>query len=216
MANDVAVAHVIGGTGYGSHVVLGRNDVLDTRERDVDIGRGVTGHNVGFAVVEGPRNQGVQGGSIVWRSKPVRGAGVDHGRLALESYTLGVHASVVQGDLPAVVINGLGVTELAFEFGTINPAKRDLPVVGGVRGSMKVHANNLLFQACLLDQNVHDGRSTESIRCHWPQAQDAIHRIVEEVVRRGRGHSKVEFHGIIGKADEIGCHGAVHLPGAIS
>lgn len=145
VANNHAVAHVVGGIGHSPHVVLGRNDVLDAREGDENIGRGVTGDNVGFAVVGGSGDQVVQGGGVGWGSQPVRRAGVDHGGFGLESDALVVHARIVQGDFPAEVTNGLGVTELAFEFGIVDSAECDLPVFDAVRGSMEVHANDLVF-----------------------------------------------------------------------
>lgn len=108
-------------------------------------------------------DQGVQGVGVCLGSEPVGGAGIYYGRLALESHCPVVHASVIKSDFPAVVIHSIGVTELAFEFGSVDPTKCDLPVSRAVRASVEVNADDFLFQVSLFVQGIHQGLCAERV-----------------------------------------------------
>ena len=145
MADDVAVAHRVGtgaGASSASHVVLGRDGVFDAREGDEDMGCCGTWYEEGFAVVVAPGDQGVQGVGVARGGEPIGRARVDDGRLTREAYSLVVHAAVVEGDFPSVLVHGVGVAELAFEFGAVDAAECDLSVFRAVGGAIQVDADD--------------------------------------------------------------------------
>ena len=180
------------------------------------LGVGGAGHPEFFTARLYAGNEGMKPLGVIERKEGEGGAGIDDGGLAGEVGVLPVRTGVIQPDLPhARAVDDGQPGEIALDLGPVDVTKGDDAVVDVVELALQADADRVGSEVGLSLERPPEGPHSDIVGLRPTEAEDAIDRVGQELVRDVGRQAEGEGDVQTGEGEGIVADDSAHLTGSV-